>query len=274
MNFLPIVVAAVLGAWAQPPITEAGISVGPHWAEAHYSSSTRGQPGRSTLSACIGASDGRRHRVQPLGRPVRRRVRCCVQAERARVDLRGILRLGRRRLGPGPLHPTATSTPRYSPAQFSLETTGPTCMWCTRTQWGAPVACRPENITQGTERNCDASRRDFDLRLVTGAGITIQATRRLNLMASYRYSLDPREIPMEEDGDADRRHRLPPRLQTLIGQDAAVLESSGLPRPGAAVRRWTGSPGSFSENEIGWPCCHPSRFLPAWRHGIHCRSPQ
>ena len=36
MNFLPIVVAAVLGAWAQPPITEAGISVGPHWAEAHY----------------------------------------------------------------------------------------------------------------------------------------------------------------------------------------------------------------------------------------------
>lgn len=65
---------------------------------------------------------------------------------------------------------------------------------------GIPVTCRSENITQGTEKGCDLKWHK-DTRLVIGAGLALRPTRRISLTASYRYGLDPWELPQMLDAN-------------------------------------------------------------------------
>ena len=173
----------------QPPITDAGIQVGPHWAEAHYRHvfvrPTVGVAAYSHLGGRFGVELGVAYRQD--GREWVCGIFCALDNEDP----------DRGRSFYGYLDASVLARLRLvGDDRSNLHVVlGP--------KWGAPVTCRSKNITQGTERDCDAGRRDFDLRIVVGAGVTFQATRSLNLTAGYRYSLDPREIPVEEDGDAD-----------------------------------------------------------------------
>lgn len=66
--------------------------------------------------------------------------------------------------------------------------------------WGRSVTCLRRNHTEGTEEACDW--REYDLRLVAGAGLAFPVSRRLDASANLRFGLVP-TLPVEEDGDAD-----------------------------------------------------------------------
>ena len=68
--------------------------------------------------------------------------------------------------------------------------------------FGVTVRCRERNLTRGTERDCEWSA-GTDLRLVAGAGAALRLSRHIDLTASYRYGLDPRDFWVEADGGSD-----------------------------------------------------------------------
>ncbi|WP_238314623.1 hypothetical protein, partial [Methylobacterium crusticola] len=60
--------------------------------------------------------------------------------------------------------------------------------------WGIPVRCSREGLTFGDRQDCSASRVDTDWRFVTGAGVSLVVSPRLNASVDYRVGVNLREL--------------------------------------------------------------------------------
>ncbi|MDE2762462.1 MAG: outer membrane beta-barrel protein [Gemmatimonadota bacterium] len=60
--------------------------------------------------------------------------------------------------------------------------------------WGIPVRCSSESLTFGDRQDCSASRVDTDWRFVTGAGVSLAVSPRLNASVDYRFGINLREL--------------------------------------------------------------------------------
>ena len=186
-SFLPFIVAGVLGFLVQPPIAEVGINAGPYWPEVsdrdHLVRMTAGATAYSPLGDRFGVEFGASYKQGGYSWSC---FPCFENRDRGHDlhDYLDVQVLGRARI---PVHD-----------RLDLRVMlGPT--------WGAPVACRTKNLTNGTEQECDWNL-DSDVRLVAGAGVAFRMSRRFDLTASYRYGLDLREwnfFQVEVDGGSD-----------------------------------------------------------------------
>ena len=186
-SFLPVIVAGTLGFTvqpAQPQIAEVGVYAGGYWPETGERDFVRMTTGVTAYAPL--RSD---HFGVELGAAYKQggyTWNCwpCFEPEDDGESLRDYLDfslLARARLAFGD---------RLDVRLMA----GPT--------WGVPVRCREKNLTRGTERDCKWSA-GTDLRLVAGAGAALRLSRHIDLTASYRYGLDPREFGVEVDGGSD-----------------------------------------------------------------------
>lgn len=174
-HFLPFIVTAVFGFMARPPITEVGLHGGPHWPdtsdrELHMTAGvTAHTPLGDRFGIRFGAAYTQRGGSWSCG------FFCHEDWDRGytRSDFIDMSLLGQVRF---PLDDVVD-------LQAVL---GPT--------YGVDVVCGRENHTQGTEEECSrpAGSR-YDVRLVAGVGVAIQASRRVGVTVDYRYGFDLRE---------------------------------------------------------------------------------
>lgn len=186
MYALPILLAAAFGVWLQPPITELEIRGGNHWMLAHNEQTvvrpTIGVAAYSPVRSWLDLEFGLAYRQDghkwicgffcPLYGPDWDRGNTYI----GYVDASALARVHIVRDDRVNLHVV------LGPKQ------------------GIPVTCRGENITQGTEESCDLKWHK-DTRLIAGVGLALRPTRRLSLTASYRYGIDPWELPHETDAN-------------------------------------------------------------------------
>lgn len=192
----------VFGGVLQPPIGEVGFSAGPYWSDiTSLQSQTRmavGLNARTPADGLLGLEFGLRYKqggipltcglrprepgmlVALRQAPVRRDPPCPPDTETNQAEDRRHMHdfidfalLGQVRYGVGD-HLTLRLT------------AGPT--------WGVPVRCSRESLTFGDRQDCSASRVDTDWRFVTGAGVSVAVSSRLNASVDYRFGVNLREL--------------------------------------------------------------------------------
>lgn len=186
MHVLPILVAAALGAWLQPPVTALGVRGGSHWMLAHNEQTVV----RPTIGVAA-YSPVRSWLDLEFGLAYRQDARNWVCGFFCLLD--------------GPDWDRGNTYVGYIDASalarvHLVSDDGLNLHVVLGPKQGIPVSCRRENITQGTGESCDLKWHK-DTRLVAGVGVVLRPTRRLGLTASYRYGLDPWELPEELDAD-------------------------------------------------------------------------
>lgn len=204
MDRLPgIVVMALFGAILRPPITEVGISAGPHWPEIDARETFRraaiGLTAHTALNEYFGVQFGGGYKQGGVERcvarpkeettfPAQRHARTwatppCVlphmlethEAETVHrlYDYIDLSVLGQARIPAGD----------RLDVRFVL---GPT--------WGIPVKCRRQSVSHGGVQDCSTAYLSSDWRLVVGAGAGIQVSPSLDLSLDYRYGPDMRDL--------------------------------------------------------------------------------
>ena len=194
---------ALFGAFLQPPITEVGISGGPHRPEFDARETFRrtaiGLTAHSALNEYFGVQFGGGYKQGGVERCVARRkdeatfpaqrqaptgaTPPCVlpdmlethEAETVHrlYDYVDLSMLGQARIPVGDL----------LDVRFVL---GPT--------WGVPVKCRRKSVSHGGVQDCSTAYLSSDWRLVVGAGAGLQISPRLDLSFDYRYGADMRDL--------------------------------------------------------------------------------
>jgi len=197
-----LVVMGVFGAVLQPPIGEAGFSAGPYWPDiTSRQSQTRmavGLTARTPADGRLGLEFGLRYKQG--GIPL-----TCGQRPREPGTLAAQRQAPVRLDAPCPddteTHQAEDSQHNHDFIDFAVLgqvrygvgdhltlrlTAGPT--------WGFPVRCSRESLTFGDRQDCSASRVDTDWRFVTGAGVSLAVSSRLNASVDYRFGINLREL--------------------------------------------------------------------------------
>ncbi|MDE2982803.1 MAG: hypothetical protein OXU74_16555 [Gemmatimonadota bacterium] len=188
-HFLPFIVTAVLGFVVQPPITEVGFHGGPHWPdtskrELHVMvGATAHTPLDDRFGVQFGAAYTQRGRSWSCWL-----ITCFEDWDRGytQSDFIDMSLLGQVRL---PLDDAVGLQAVLGP------------------KYGVEVVCRSENHTQGTERECSRPiGARYDVRLVAGVGVAIQASPRVDVTVNYRYGFDLQQWGFWDwvDGDSDQ----------------------------------------------------------------------
>ena len=197
-----LVLMGVFGAVLPPPIGEVGFSAGPYWPDVtSRQSQTRmavGLVARTPADGLLGLELGLRYKQGgiPLTCGLRPREPSTLAAQRqapVRLDT--------------PCPPdteTHQAEDRQhmhdfidfavlGQARYGVDdhltlrlTAGPTL--------GIPVRCSRESLTFGDRQDCSASRVDSDWRFVTGAGVSLVVSPRLNASVDYRFGVNLREL--------------------------------------------------------------------------------
>lgn len=204
MDRLPaIIVMAVFGAILQPPITEVGISGGPHWPDILVREPFRrmaiGLTAHSPLNEHFGVQFGGGYKQGGIS--------LCVARPREEATLPAQRQAPIGATPPCVLpsmletHEAETVHRLYDYIDFSMLgqawipagdrldirfVLGPT--------WGIPVKCRRKSVSHGGVQDCSTANLSTDWRLVIGAGAGLQVSPRLDVSLDYRYGPDMRDL--------------------------------------------------------------------------------
>lgn len=198
-----LVVMGVFRAVLQPPIGEAGFSAGPYWPDiTSRQSQTRmavGLTARTHADGRLGLEFGLRYKQGGIP------LTCGLRPRESPGTLAAQRRAPARLDAPCPpdteTHQAEDRQHMHDFIDFALLgqvrygvgdhltlrlTAGPT--------WGIPVRCSTESLTFGDRQDCSASRVDTDWRFVTGAGVSLAVSSRLNASVDYRFGVNLREL--------------------------------------------------------------------------------
>ena len=204
MDRLPaIIVAALFGAILQPPITEVGISGGPHWPDIYARETFRraaiGLTAHSPLNEHFGVRFGVGYKQGG--------VSFCTARPKEESTLPAQRQAPTVATPPCVLpsmletHEAETVHRLYDYIDFSMLgqaripagdrldvrfVLGPT--------WGIPVKCRRKSVSHGGVQDCSTAYLSPDWRLVIGAGAGLQVSPSLDVSLDYRYGGDLREL--------------------------------------------------------------------------------
>lgn len=204
MDRLPaFLVMALFGVIVQPPITEVGISGGPHWPDfanrgtlhrtaigltahtplnEHFGVQFGGGYKQGGFEGCVARPKDETTLPAQRQAPTGATVPCVIEPLLETHDAETVHRLhdyidfsmlGQARIPAGD----------RLDVRFIL---GPT--------WGIPVKCRTKSVSHGGVQDCSTAYLGTDWRLVIGAGAGIQVSPRLDVSIDYRHGADIREL--------------------------------------------------------------------------------